>query len=73
MVVLFTGLRLLEAGLEGGRESSGGNPLLHIPRSFVETIGRTSRTVTEHAGQLTCYSGRSSTTWSASGSLFETS
>jgi len=43
----------LEEGVKAGRESGGGLELLNIPRGFVETIGRTSRTVTEHAGQLT--------------------
>ncbi len=43
----------LEEGVKTGRESGGGLKLLNIPRRFVETIGRTSRTVTEHAGQLT--------------------
>jgi phospholipid/cholesterol/gamma-HCH transport system permease protein len=38
--------------LEGGRETSKGNPILRIPGKFVESIGRTSRLVTEHAGQL---------------------
>ncbi len=38
--------------MEGGRERAGGNPILRIPRVIVETIGRTSRLVTEHAGQL---------------------
>ena len=38
--------------MEVGRESSGGNVLLRIPQRLIESIGRTSRTVTEHAGQL---------------------
>ena len=52
MVVLFTGLRLWRPVLEGGRGSSRGNPILRIPRLFVESIGRASKLVTEHAGQL---------------------
>lgn len=43
----------LEEGVNAGRESGGGLGLFNIPRRFVETIGRTSRTVAEHAGQLT--------------------
>jgi len=38
--------------LEAGREPLGGSALLRIPRLFVESIGRTSRAITEHAGQL---------------------
>jgi len=38
--------------LEAGRESQEGNAFLRIPQRFVEMIGRTSRTVTEHSGQL---------------------
>jgi len=38
--------------LEAGRESPEGNALLRIPKRFVEAIGRTSRTVTENAGQI---------------------
>jgi len=44
--------RALEVVLEGGRESSEGIALLRIPRRVVRSIGRTSRTVTEHAGQI---------------------
>ncbi|TFH64306.1 MAG: ABC transporter permease [Gemmatimonadales bacterium] len=42
----------MEVGLEAGEDSPDGNVFLSIPRRFVESIGRTSRTVTEHAGQL---------------------
>jgi phospholipid/cholesterol/gamma-HCH transport system permease protein len=42
----------MEVGLKAGRESPDGNAFLRIPRRFVESIGRTSRNVTEHAGQL---------------------
>lgn len=38
--------------MEGGRESSEENVLLRIPKRFIGSIGRTSRTVTEHAGQI---------------------
>ncbi|MCJ7630666.1 MAG: ABC transporter permease [Longimicrobiales bacterium] len=38
--------------MEAGEDSPDGNVFLSIPRRFVESIGRTSRTVTEHAGQL---------------------
>ncbi|MBT8396287.1 MAG: ABC transporter permease [Gemmatimonadetes bacterium] len=53
MMVLFcTWSWSREVGLEGGRGRSRGNPFLRIPQLIVETIGRTSRLVTEHAGQL---------------------
>lgn len=38
--------------MEAGRESLEGNAFLRIPLRFVERVGRTGRTVTEHAGQL---------------------
>lgn len=38
--------------MEVGEDSRDRNVFLSIPRRFVESIGRTSRTVTEHAGQL---------------------
>jgi len=42
----------MEVGLEAGRESSFRGTFLSIPRRLVESVGRTSRTTTEHAGQL---------------------
>ncbi|MFH1763829.1 MAG: ABC transporter permease [Gemmatimonadota bacterium] len=44
--------RSMEVGLEAGGDSPDRNAFLSIPGRFVESIGRTSRTVTEHAGQL---------------------
>ncbi len=38
--------------MEAGEESPDRNLFLSIPRRLVESIGRTSRTATEHAGQL---------------------
>jgi phospholipid/cholesterol/gamma-HCH transport system permease protein len=42
----------MEVGLEAGRETSAWKGLLGIPARLIRTVGRTSRTVTEHAGQL---------------------
>ena len=38
--------------MEVGRDSGRANPLLSVPRQFVEAVGRTSRGVASHAGQL---------------------
>ena len=38
--------------MQAGRESTKGNAILRIPQRLVVGIGRTSRTVTEHSGQL---------------------
>ncbi len=42
----------MEAVLQAGRESTKGNAILRIPQRLVVGIGRASRTVTEHTGQL---------------------
>ena len=38
--------------MEAGSETGGSNPLLALPLRFLEALGRKSRAVAEHAGQL---------------------
>ena len=42
----------LEVGLQADAGSKPGHPLLRIPSAVIRAIGRTSRTVTEHSGQI---------------------
>jgi phospholipid/cholesterol/gamma-HCH transport system permease protein len=56
---------MLEVGLEAGQERRPRrNRILAIPFRFVEQVGKTSRTVSEHAGQLGILF------WSILGNLF---